>query len=786
MKAPLRALDARLGDHRPFVRGSAYAVAQLSLLAVGSFAFWLIAARRHPADVVGEAAALQVLLSVVSAGTSFGLAVAVGRFARDHSRESQMVLTWVLAAVVAVAAVGAVGLTLFGTRVADPIARIGSLGGFAMFFGALVGQGVATVLDNRQLALRQGPRLLVRTAVPVFIRLPLIVVASPYDEALWIFTVAALSTTAVNLVALVVDRVSVGPLVIGWDRVLAGRVGRYAAANVLSQAALQAPFVLLPIFVAARVADERNAQFFVAWGIASVLFLVPGVIGRALLAEGDRGVELARQVRVALILAGGFGVVAAAASLPGAALLPLAYGDDYTRSGTVLVLLLAALVPYAVTSVALAEARVRADNRATLAISTALAVAVLVPATALLQEGGIVGAAQGWLAGNVAAAFVATAVISTRRAALTAQPARLGEQVARMLGVGSSLLLGYLMTGRPGILLAAGVWVAALLEVRWITAVGVLALVAGALYASLAETELTATLVYALDRPLAHALAGSAVTLATAAGIALVIDAVLQPPGRGAARAPRTPRSRTHARGGSRRGTRVSTAFAGAAVAGAALLAPPDRSVEGAASALANGAPFPVDLPPGAVTLALVSGRWGEVVAAVAVTAIVVLGSMTARSSRLGWVVVIGTGAAGLLAATTDDVRAVAVAGALVAAAGLALRHAPAAAGAAAAAAVLSAPGAVAGVIVVVVAAAMTESGDRRATARTIGFAVAGAASIALPWLRLATSEQAALLPGSVELGAALLSVAAAVVAVWPQAWRETRRGTRAGPVHAR
>ena len=67
---------------------------------------------------------------------------------------------------------------------------------------------------------------------------------------------------------------------------------------------------------------------------------------------------------------------------------------------------MAAGVPWAVTSICLADARLRRDSRATLLITLVLGATVLGPALVLVPDRGIDGATTAWLAGNVIAAVV--------------------------------------------------------------------------------------------------------------------------------------------------------------------------------------------------------------------------------------------------------------------------------------------------------------------------------------------------------------------------------------------
>jgi O-antigen/teichoic acid export membrane protein len=167
----------------------------------------------------------------------------------------------------------------------------------------------------------------------------------------------------------------------------------------------------MPVIVLVNVDADRNASFYVAWGMAALACYVPTAIGQALLAEGGRdGARLQSQVRLALVVAGGLMVVGTLVATLGREVIVTLYGEDYRDAARLLPRLVAAAIPWAVTSVYLTEARVRHRNVATVAITSVLSVAILVPALILVPDHGLDGAATAFLGGNIVAAVVAIGI----------------------------------------------------------------------------------------------------------------------------------------------------------------------------------------------------------------------------------------------------------------------------------------------------------------------------------------------------------------------------------------
>jgi O-antigen/teichoic acid export membrane protein len=305
-------------------------------------------------------------------------------------------------------------------RAGDELTSWSGWAGPVLFVVLALGTALSLLLDVRLMTQRRWGLVLARAVVVGVLRFPLLAISVDGHRPVWLLTVAALPTALSGIVGVVGlrwvtgDRLHLGPRP-AETRALV----HYSLVNWVSTISYQLPTFAMPVIVLVAVSAKANASFYVAWGAVGIACYVPTAIGQALLTEGGRdGAHLRAQVRLALVAATGLMVVGAVVATLARGLLPALYGQDYREAADVLPTLVAAAVPWAITSIYLTEARVRHRTADTVTITVALSVATLLPALVLVPGHGLEGAALSFLGGNVVAAAVA--VVAHRRAVASA------------------------------------------------------------------------------------------------------------------------------------------------------------------------------------------------------------------------------------------------------------------------------------------------------------------------------------------------------------------------------
>ena len=402
------------GASRHVFRGSVWFIVSLGLGALGGFVFWWLAARLEPAATVGEASALFTAILFIAYLTSMGLPVAVAKYgALDHPATHSL-WSWALVYTAATSLVGAVAFVWIApTSFTEDLGAFGAWSGVAQvafLFVMVTGMAYAVLVETRLATLRAWKWVVGRVAVLALGRLPLLFVTS-------------LSSTAIGLVLLMAGAPAlsgvIGVIALHWVtprhnrqmRTLPDHARpalRFATVNWLGMLAAQAPQFTVPLIIATQVSSAENAAFYLAWSMTIVTFLVPQTIGQVVVAEGSRQEgSVDHKVWVGFLTALAAMTILALGALAFAPLATKIFGPAYALTGTILPPLIAAGIPWAVTAMLLARARVLANTGVTVAITVTFAVLGLGMVTVAGVEWGLQGAAWGWLVANVLAAMAA-------------------------------------------------------------------------------------------------------------------------------------------------------------------------------------------------------------------------------------------------------------------------------------------------------------------------------------------------------------------------------------------
>ncbi len=414
-------------------RSSALIMVVVGLQVAANAAFWVAASRSVDSSALGDAGELFTSLQFIVYLTGLGLTITNSRFGADGSPDADGLLSWSLLTTSIGSVLGAAAYLVVLGALADgdvvteatTIDLLGGPGGMALLGALAVGTSLGLLVDVRLMAARLYGVLMVRAVIIGALRLPLLFVDAPIDEASWVFVLSAGPTLLYGL-----SGVALLPRVCGVRyhlRPLPSRarmLRHFALVNYGATLSLEAPQFALPVIVGLWVHGSDYASFFVAWGAAAALLLLPAAIAQVSLVEAARATQDApRRATDAMAIAVGIAVLALIGAIVANDLVVVVYGEDYEEAARLLPAFVAAGIPWAVSSIALAEARVRRDHTTIVGITATLGIGILLPALVLVPDHGVDGAMWAWLGGNVAAAGVGGVLTIRRRRRRSAQVA---------------------------------------------------------------------------------------------------------------------------------------------------------------------------------------------------------------------------------------------------------------------------------------------------------------------------------------------------------------------------
>jgi len=367
------------------------------------FVFWIIVARFYAAEDIGLASATISATMLLASFAHLGLGIGLIRFLPCSSKSANSMINTcltisafssILAAVIFVAGLGFWSPTLLFIR-QNPIY-------LAAFVAFTIAVTLSTLTEQTFVAKRRAGFIVVKTLIFNLLKLPLPILLAVFFHSFGIFASWGVSLGVALVVSLFLFLPRAQPgyyPTFAIKRQAVNEMLHFSFANYISSLLWAAPVYILPIMVVNLLGAELNAYFYIAWTIASILFMLPGAISTSLFAEGSSdeerlGFNTWRSLRLVFLTL----VPAVIVILPFADKLLLLFGSSYSESAATLLRILAlSALPLAINTVYLAIKRVEMKLRLIIGLTAFVAVATLGLSYWLLPRMGINGVGVAWL-----------------------------------------------------------------------------------------------------------------------------------------------------------------------------------------------------------------------------------------------------------------------------------------------------------------------------------------------------------------------------------------------------
>jgi O-antigen/teichoic acid export membrane protein len=424
-------------------------MASSALTAILGLGYWILAARRYPAEVVGRGSATIAIMTLLSTIAVLNVPGSLTRYLPRAGRQagrlvrSAYLLSGTIAGLASLVFLLGVGVWApgFGFLRSSPAMA-------AWFFAATVAWCIFTLQDCVLIGLRRAIWVPVENVAFGIGKMGLLLAFAAAAPGAGIF-----ASWTIPMALMVV------PMNLLIFRVLLPRHGRtsrpgapqpirYREVGVFlacDSAGTMAGFVataFLPVLVVSRFGPAVNAYFYVAWTTSVVLNLLAVNMAMSLTVEGSGDAhELGAHLRVSVQRLSRLLLPAVAGGMVLAPLVLAMFGASYAQAGTTLLrLMLFAAVPRAVVELYLGVVRVQGRSRPIALVQGAQAALFLALVFALLGPAGIDGIGWAFVLSNLA---VAVPLLPRLSAVLRSAPAGAGPRVApEQAAVGNRVAAG--------------------------------------------------------------------------------------------------------------------------------------------------------------------------------------------------------------------------------------------------------------------------------------------------------------------------------------------------------
>jgi len=369
--------------------------------------FWVIAARLYSPEDVGLASATISAVILLSSIAYLGLGIGLIRFIPSAGERSislinsSLTVAGLTSLVVSAIFIGGVGLwsPALSYLQERPIYAI-------LFLVFTLVWTLSHLVDETFISKRAAHFTLIKNAISSVLKIILLLVPVFFMGAISIFLSAAMGM----MVGVLISLLFFLPLIFKrylpiptLRRDLIRRIIPYSLGNYIGLLLWGLPAMIYPLIVVNALGAEATAYFYIAWAIASIVFMIPIAISFSVLAEGSYYEELLiPSIRKSLLLCTVILVPSILILCALGSKLLLLFGATYSQESLTLLIVLAfSSLPLMVNQFYITVNRVRKNIKMVAIVSGIIAFLCLSLGYILMLRFGITGVGIGFLAAQI-------------------------------------------------------------------------------------------------------------------------------------------------------------------------------------------------------------------------------------------------------------------------------------------------------------------------------------------------------------------------------------------------
>ena len=254
--------------------------------AVLAFAFWAISANLYPKEYVGIATGAISLLFLTVTLSRVGLDQSLIRHFPDGDKGA--ILSTCLAVTTLLALLMGIGSAILGVNWS--FSTVNNEGFVLWFLVFVSAESAVSITSTAFIAVRRADLFWIQRLIAdskillLFVFRDLGVMGIVISFGIPLFAAIAFAVATLRVVlGIRLGRVNLGFL---------KSSSKFAAGNYVSAILLASPAQIVPLIILGTVGAEATASYYIAYGIGSVLFFVPGAFSTSLFVEGSHGEHL--------------------------------------------------------------------------------------------------------------------------------------------------------------------------------------------------------------------------------------------------------------------------------------------------------------------------------------------------------------------------------------------------------------------------------------------------------------------------------------------------------------
>lgn len=378
----------------PLYRNSFYILLTLISGAVFGFIFWIIAARMYNQQEVGLNTALISAVGLIAIISFLGLDQSIIRFFPQRNKytiltTSSMVI---LISTILFGVIFVLGIDIWSP---DLLLIKNNL---LAFFIALVAFTLTTPAANAFIALRKSKYYFYQS---LLMNLRVILVLLPFLGSLGIFLSFGISSLIAILFSFIMiyRKIEKSPddKILRIDKEFLKESFHFSAGNYFFMLFATIPLYLLPLLVLNVLGSDQTAYYYIAYTIASFLFMVSAAFSTSLFVEGSHGESLRKNTIKSLLAI--FSILVPLALFIfffGGYILEI-FGKDYTNGLELLRVMVISSFFYSICQVYFSIEKVRNNIKDLIIISLLIFILLVSLSYFLMFNYGILGVGYAWI-----------------------------------------------------------------------------------------------------------------------------------------------------------------------------------------------------------------------------------------------------------------------------------------------------------------------------------------------------------------------------------------------------